>query len=339
MIEINGEKGGGQMLRTALTLSAVTGENFTIENIRGNRTEPGLKNQHMECVKAAKRLCDAKVEGLEKGSEKLVFKSGKYRNESFTSNIGTAGSTTLLLDTVLPITTQFDESFRIDGKGGTDVKWSPTSLYYKHVKLPLLEKLGLEAELEVKKTGFYPKGGGELRLETGDYAMGEFKLLERGKLERFEVYSKASTDLEENSVAERQADEAAKKLKKNFVSEEVEKNFEYVESSSTGSALLIKAVYENSITGFDALGEKGKRSEKVAEEAFQDFTEFHESEAAVDEYMADQLMVFAAIAGGVYTAPEITSHIRSNSYVIEKFGFDVELDRADGQAFIESGSI
>ena len=338
MIKINGETGGGQMLRTALTLSAVTGENFTIENIRGNRKQTGLKNQHMECVKAAKRLCDAKIEGLEKGSEKIVFKSAKYRNESFTSNIGTAGSTTLLLDTVLPITTQFDESFRIDAKGGTDVRWSPTSIYYKHVKLPLMEKLGLEADLEIKKTGFYPKGGGEIHLETGDYAMEEFKLLERGKLERFEVYSKASTDLEENSVAKRQADEAAKKLKKKYVSTKVEKNTEYVESASTGSALLIKAVYENSIAGFDALGEKGKRSEKVAEEAFLDFMDFHESEAAVDEYMADQLMVFAAIVGGEYTVPEITPHVQSNSYVIEKFGFDLALDRADKKAYICIGN-
>ncbi len=322
------------MLRTALTLSAVTGQNFRMENIRGNRKNPGLKNQHMECVKAAKRLCDAKVEGLEKGSEKIVFKSGKYRNESFTVNIGTAGSTTLLLDTVLPITTQFNESFRIDAKGGTDVKWSPSSLYYRHVKLPLLEKLGLEAELEVKNTGFYPKGGGNLRLETEDYAMEKFELLERGELERFEIYSTASEDLKENNVAEPQADEVAKKLKKKFVSTDIEKNFEYVGSTSTGSALLIKAVYENSVAGFDALGERGKRSEKVAEQAFQDFMGFHESEAAVDEYMADQLMVFAAIIGGEYTAPEVNSHVRSNAHVVEKFGFDVKLDRAEDTAFI-----
>jgi RNA 3'-terminal phosphate cyclase (ATP) len=334
MIEINGENGGGQMLRTALTLSAVTGENFRMENIRGNRKNPGLKNQHIECVKAAKRLCDAKIEGLKKRSEKITFKAGKYRNESFTSKIGTAGSTTLLMDTVLPITTQFDESFRIDVKGGTDVNWSPTSLYYKHVKLPLLEKMGLEADLKVKKVGFYPKGGGELCLEAEDYSMKSFELLERGELERFEIYSRASEDLEESNVAERQADEAAKKLKKKFVSKEVEKNFEYVESASRGSVLLIKAIYENSVAGFDALGERGKRSEKVAEDAFQDFLSFHESEAAVDEYMADQLMVFAAIVGGEYTAPEITSHIRSNSYMIEKYGFDINLDRMDEKTVI-----
>ena len=324
------------MLRTALTLATITGENFTIEDIRGNRKDPGLKNQHMECVKAAKKLCDAKVEGLEKGSERLVFKPGKYRNESFTANIGTAGSTTLLLDTVLPVTTQFNESFRLNAKGGTDVRWSPTSLYYEHVKLPLLENLGLEADFDVEKTGFYPKGGGELLLETENFSMEAFDLTERGELERFEVYSRASKDLEGKNVAERQASEAAKKLKKNFVEKDVEKNVEYVESASTGSVVLIKAIYENSVAGFDALGEQGKRSERVASEAFEDFRDFHDSGAAVDEYMADQLMIFAAVVDGVYTVPEISSHVKSNAYVIEKFGFPLDLEKLDSRALIRS---
>ena len=338
MIEIKGEKGGGQMLRTALTLATVTGENFTIENIRGNRKDPGLKDQHLECVKAAKKLCDAKIEGLEKGSERLVFKTGKDRNESFTSDIGTAGSTTLLLDTVLPVTTQFNESFRLNAKGGTDVRWSPTSLYYRHVKLPLIENLGLRTNLNVEKTGFYPKGGGKLLLETENSSMESFSILERGKLQRFEVYSKASKDLEEKDVAKRQASEAVEKLE-NFASKDVEKKVEYVESASTGSVLLIKAFYENSVAGFDALGERGKSSEEVALEAFKDFRDFHESGAAVDEYMADQLMVFSAIVGGEYTVPEVTSHVKSNAYVIEKFGFSVDLEKLDSRALIRSGNV
>lgn len=334
MIEINGEKGGGQMLRTALTMATVTGKNFCMENIRGNRRDPGLKAQHMECVKACKRLCDAKVEGLEKGSSSLVFKPGKYRNESFTSNIGTAGSVNLLLDSVLPVTSQFNESFRIDVKGGTDVKWSPTSMYFEHVKIPLLESLGLKAGYGVKTTGFYPEGGGEVRLETEDYSMQEFSKTARGGLQRFEVYSKASKDLEESSVAERQASELFKKIKKEFISIDVEKEVSYVESDSTGSAVLLKAVYSDTVAGFDALGEKGKRSEEVAEEAFQDFMKFHGSEGVVDRYMADQLMVFAAIIGGEYTAPEITPHITSNAYVLEAFGAEVSMDRQDSKALL-----
>lgn len=336
MIEIDGGKGGGQMLRTALTLSVVAGKNFRISNIRGNRNNPGLKKQHLEAVKSAKRISDAYTEGVELGSKKIVFKPGKYRNESFTANIGTAGSATLLLDTILPVTTQFDEEFRINVKGGTDVKWSPTSLYYKHVKLPFLKEMGLKAELDVGKTGFYPKGGGELKLTTQSSSMESFKLYERGELQKLKVYSKASRDLKSQKVAERQAKEAEKLLKKEFISKEVSKETSYVESASTGSVLLIKAVYEDSVAGFDALGEKGKRSEEVADDAFQDFIEFHRSEAVVDKYMADQLMVFSAIVGGEYYASEITPHIKSNLNVIKSFDIDMIVEREDSKASISS---
>ena len=218
------------------------------------------------------------------------------------------------------------------------MRWSPTSLYYKNVKIPLLESSGLEADLDVEKTGFYPKGGGKLLLETENFAMESFDLIERGRLQRLEVFSKASKDLEENSVGQRQASEAVGKLE-DFTSREVEGKVEYVESDSTGSAVLIKAVYDNSVAGFDALGEKGKSSEEVASEAFEDFKSFHDSGACVDEYMADQLMVFSAIVGGEYTVPEITSHVKSNAYVIEKFGFSVDLEKLDSRALIRSGDV
>lgn len=338
MIEIDGGKGGGQMLRTALTLSVVTGKNFRIHDIRGNRNNPGLKKQHFEAVKSAERLCDAHTQGVKQGSDEVVFKPGKYRNESFTANIGTAGSTTLLLDTILPITTQFDEQFRINVKGGTDVKWSPTSLYYKRVKLHLLKESGLEAKFDVEKTGFYPKGGGELKLTTQDSSMESFKLLKRGELQKLKVYSKASRDLKSQKVAERQAKEAEKLLKKEFISKEVSKEIEYVESASTGSVLLIKAVYEDSVAGFDIIGEKGKRSEEVAEDAFQDFMEFHRTEAVVDEHMADQLMVFSAIVGGEYYVPEITPHTESNLNVIKSFDIDIIVERKDSKALISNKS-
>ncbi|QGA79997.1 RNA 3'-terminal phosphate cyclase [Candidatus Nanohalobium constans] len=327
MIEIDGRKGGGQMLRTALTLSAVTGENFELENIRGSRSNPGLKNQHLECVKTAGRLCDAKLEGDQKGSERIVFKPGNIRNESFTSNIGTAGSITLLFDTVLPVTTQFSDSFRFTAKGGTDVKWSPTFNYFKHVKLPLLRKHGLVADIELGETGYYPKGGGKAVLTTEEYSMSSPDLKERGELERFEIYSKASKDLESQGVAGRQADEAAKLLKNNHLSVPIDKNIVYEDAKSTGSSLLVKAVYENSVAGFDAVGEKGKRSEDVAREAVEEFKSFHETDAAVDLYMADQLMIFLALVGGKVSIPEVTEHVQTNLEVIRSFGFDLEIEK------------
>ncbi len=337
MIEIDGISGGGQMLRTALTLSAVTGDNFRMGNIRGKRSNPGLKRQHLEAVKSAARLCDAKLEGAEMNSEELVFKPGKYRNESFTANIGTAGSVTLLMDTILPITTQFSSEFRFTAKGGTDVKWSPTFDYFRHVKLPLLERFGMEVEAERTKTGYYPKGGGEAEIRTESYSMDPIVLEERGELKRFEIYSRASEELESQGVADRQADEAARMLKNSHVSIDVEKNVSYENSDSPGSSLLVKAVYENSIAGFDALGERGKRSEEVAKEAVQDFKSFHSTDAAVDSHMADQLMVFMAIVGGRVKVPEVTNHVKTNLSVVERmFGeFSIERDGAD--RILESG--
>lgn len=329
MIEINGEKGGGQMLRTALTLSAITGEEFTMKDIRGNRSDLGLKRQHLECVRAAKRLCSAEVDGVETGSEELVFRPSDLEAESFTSNIGTAGSITLLFDTVLPLTMKFEDALRFTAKGGTDVKWSPTFAYFSEVKIPLLKEFGMNAEADLEETGYYPKGGGEATLRTENFSLDPIELTERGELERFEIFSKASKDLESQNVADRQADEVARLLKNEHVSTPIEKHVGYEGTASTGSSLLIKAVYENSVAGFDALGERGKRSEDVAREALQDFRKFHSSDAAVEEYMADQLMVFLALSGGEISIAEVTGHIETNLEVIKAFGFDMGLDREE----------
>jgi RNA 3'-terminal phosphate cyclase (ATP) len=327
MIEIDGSKGGGQMLRTALSLSVIKQEGFRMENIRGSRSNPGLKNQHLECVKTAQRISDAEVEGAELGSEKLVFQPQTLDSDPFTANIGTAGSVTLLLDTVLPITSQFDSNFRLTAKGGTDVKWSPTFSYLKEVKLPLIHRFGFLGELELEKSGYYPAGGGEATLETEEHSLEPINLTDRGDIEKFEIYSKASSELEEQKVADRQADEAERMLKNSHISIPVEKEVDYEKTDSTGSSLLVRAVYENSIAGFDALGEKGKRSEEVAREAVQDFKSFHSTEAAVDEHMADQLLVFMAIVGGEIAVPEVTSHVENNLEVIRKFGVEVELEQ------------
>lgn len=322
------------MLRNALALSIITREPFEMDNIRGSRPNPGLKRQHLEAVRAAARLSRARTEGVEDGSESIVFRPQTLVAENFTVNIGTAGSTTLLLDTILPVTTQLDDSLRIDVKGGTDVKWSPTASYYRDVKIPLLEKFDLDAEVEVEKTGFYPSGGGSLRLETGPYSMDRIDLERRGDLERFELHSKASRDLEGQDVADRQASEAERKLKNSHISVPVEKQVSYENTASTGSLLCLKAVYEDSIAGFDALGEQGKRAEKVAREVVKQFKSFHASNAAADRYMADQLVVFLAVAGGEVRIEELTDHVQTSLEVVKKFGREVDMERVDGEVVL-----
>lgn len=324
MIRIDGSKGGGQILRTALSLSAIEGENFRIDDIRGNRSNPGLKSQHLECVRTAARLSDAKVSGAEKGSETLEFKPGDLRNESFTVNIGTAGSVTLLFDTVLPIATHFDDYFRLRAKGGTDVNWSPPFRSFD-AKLRLLNDLGGEFNADLIRTGYYPKGGGEARLESRSSSLGEIELLDRGDLRRLDIYSKASEGLRSSDVADRQADGLERRIKSREPSAEVEKTVRYVESDSTGSSLVLEAVFEGSRAVFDGLGERGKSSEEVAEEVFEQFRDFLGTDAPVDVHTADQLLVLMAIVGGRMRVPEVTDHVQTNLETVRRFGFDLEL--------------
>jgi len=331
MIEIDGEKGGGQMLRTALTLSTVTGKNFMMENIRGSRKDSGLKDQHLQAVKLAKKLCDAKVDGVEFDSEKIVFKPGNLRNEALKTDIGTAGSVNLVLDTLMPVTSQMSEDFSAEITGGTDVRWSPSSLHYKQIKMPLLKEHGFDGSYEIESTGFYPEGGGTAVLETRPYSMEQLDLTERGELESIELHVKASDSLEESGAAEESLEAIESELD---VDVEVSRDFEYVDSVSEGVVSLLKACYVNTVVGFDAVDERGKRAEQNAFRIVTQFEQFRKSEACVDKFMADQLIVFLALVGGEASIRELTDHVKTNLSVVEKFGKMVEYERKDGKVIL-----
>lgn len=321
MIEIDGAEGGGQMVRTSLSLSSLNQEPFKIKNIRGSRPNPGLKRQHLEAVKTMQKLTGAEVKGAHLSSEELIFKPNKISTKSSVeTNIGTAGSITLLFDTVLPLASE--DSLKCIVSGGTDVRWSPTISYYKNVKLPLLREYGVKSDLELAKTGYYPKGNGKAELKLKESSIDEINIEDRGKLERIEIFSKASRNLEKNEVALRQGRSAAKKIRQSYRKAPIDVKTSYVKSSSTGSTLLIKAIYENSIAGFDVLGQKGKPSEEVASEAVADFEQFQNSDASVDQYMADQLMVFSSVVPISFCISRISEHIETNFNVLEKFGVE-----------------
>jgi RNA 3'-terminal phosphate cyclase (ATP) len=321
MIEINGAKGGGQMLRTALTLSAVTGKNFRMTKIRGSRKDSGLKNQHLQAVKM---MCYAKTEGVEFDSEEIVFKPGNLRNEALNTNIGTAGSVNLVLDTLLPVTTQLDEDFSAKISGGTDVRWSPSSLHCENVKIPLLEQHGFNGEYTVEKTGFYPEGGGKARLETGPYSMEGLDLIDRGELEEVVLHVKASESLKDEEVAEETLEALKSELQ---VEAPVSENIEYIDSVSDGAVSLLKASYENCVAGFDTVDERGQRAEQNAFRTVTQFEQFRNSEACVDRFVADQLIVFLALVGGEVSIRELTDHVETNLSVVEKFGKKVEYEK------------
>ncbi|MEF8785710.1 MAG: RNA 3'-terminal phosphate cyclase [Haloarculaceae archaeon] len=324
MLTIDGAAGGGQLLRTALSLSTITDTPFRIDDIRGNRPNPGLRPQHLATVELVADLCDAEVDGAELGADSLTFEPGDTRRTDLSAAVGTAGSLTLLFDTVLPIGVTCDEPICVTATGGTNVKWSPTIEYHQYVKLPLLARYGIDASLTLDRTGFYPAGGGSATLETTPWTRQPVEIDARGSLERVDIYSKASEDLEESSVADRQASHAADLLDDDGFPVSVD-DVAYVPSDSPGSSILLRGVYDRTLAGFDELGERGLPSEEVAEAAVAQFLSFHSISAPVDVHMADQLMVLLALAGGRVTIPDVTEHVRTNLELISTFGSDMHL--------------
>ena len=324
MQSIDGAEGGGQMLRTALALAACTATPVEITAIRGERPTPGLQAQHLAAVELVASVCDADVRGAELGSEALEFRPGDEWATTQSVDVGTAGSLTLLFDTVLPLATVVDEQIVATATGGTDVKWSPAIDYYRRVKLPLLARAGLAATVTVDRTGFYPAGGGNATLTASLCELTPLTLDQRGELAGVAIYSKASDDLESASVAERQASHAADRLAEENLPV-VEQSAEYVPTHSPGSVIVLAGRYDHTTLGVDTLGERGVPSESVADDAVDQFLRLHDAGSVVDPQMGDQLMVMLALAGGTVRIPRVTPHIETNLSVIEKFGLPLSL--------------
>ncbi len=317
MIEIDGSfgEGGGQILRVAISLSCLTGKAVRISKIRANRPKPGLAAQHLKGIEAAKKLTDAEVEGLKLGSKNVVFKPGDVKSGRLRIDIGTAGSITLILQSILLPSLIKGCEFTITG--GTDVKWSPTVDYFENVTLPALFLLGVRCEFNVIKRGYYPKGGGMVKVKTEKSTLNGLDLSDFVDVGEVRGISHCS-NLPDH-VARRQAEAAKTFLEKQGF--EVEVDVKTFGGYSTGSAITLWRNFK----GGSALGERGKRAEKVGEEAASNLTNELRAKGVVDRYLADQLMVFAAVASGKssYTTTEITLHQKSNAYVIERFLGDV----------------
>lgn len=321
MIEVDGSGGGGQVLRTTIGLSALMQEPVKLFNIRTNKPmgKHGIRPQHLMGVKIVKEFCDAVVHGLEEGSTDLQFTPKKLEVNSGKIDIGTAGSVTLLLQTLFPILIFAKKPVSLEIIGGTEVKWSPTVQYYKNVTIPLINKLGAKLELEVIKHGYYPKGGGKIRIISKPVRkLRSWNCQNRGEIKSIYVESVCG-DLPK-SIAKRQAESALRLLQYHFPKTKSSIIYKNTNTLSKGSSCTCYAVCENSILGSSYLGERGLKAEIVGREAGEELVKSLERGACLDKYMADQILPFLALANGKSTVlvEGATDHVVTNVKVIEK---------------------
>jgi RNA 3'-terminal phosphate cyclase (ATP) len=338
MFEIDGSfgEGGGQVLRTSVALAAVLEKEIRVFNIRAGRAEPGIRPQHMTGVKAAAQLSSAEMKGFEVGSTELVFKPGKLRSGHFAFDVGTAGSITLVLQTIMPILAFAPGKVTVEVTGGTDVKWSPPIDYVDFVVIPLLRTIGYSAVVECLKRGHYPKGGGIVRLTAlGVHGLGPMISKSRGSILPVGGVSH-SVGLPKH-VAARQAIGAIKRITDAKLSRtdfllDANENASFL---SPGSGILVYAkTATDNILGADSLGERGKPAERVGETAGELLVEEVASGAALDRHMGDMIIPYLILAEGTseVTISRVTQHTRTNAKVAEwltgkKIDLEGELDR------------
>jgi RNA 3'-terminal phosphate cyclase (ATP) len=320
MIEIDGSfgEGGGQVLRTSLSLSCLLNKTFRIFNIRKKRKKPGLMPQHLMGIRSLKLISNAKVKGDSQGSTELLFEPGEVKAGDYFFDIGTAGSTSLLLQAILPPLIFAEHKSSLTLKGGTHVTFSPPFHYISKVFIPILKRFGMTAEAAIESYGFYPKGGGRVHVEIRPAEKIEaVNYLERGRLER--VYGFSGVGNLPVRIAERQKNAALTSLISQGINAEIETIS--VPTPGQGTFIFLAAETENCLAGFSSIGERGKKAELVGKEAANKFLDYYSTSACFDLYLSDQVVLYLAIAKGEssFTTAEISNHLLTNLWVIEKF--------------------
>lgn len=343
ILQIDGSlgEGGGQIIRTSVSLAAITGRAIEIINVRAGRTKPGLQPQHLAAVRAAATLCDARLAGDCVNSRFLSFEpqqsvaAGEY---SF--DIGTAGAAPLVAQTVLVPLALAGGHSKVTITGGTHLPHSPPVEYLEQIYLPVLRRAGLNARLEYPAAGFYPRGGGQIELEiqnplestpgASPASPAPLDMTERGKLENLRGFIVTSNL--PSHVAERGAETIEKAMK--AVGRRITIEHRDKPSIGPGAAVVIAAQCENGMAAFTGIGELRKPMEKVAEAPCRDFMRWWKSGAACDEHLADQLVLPLAFAAGTsrWTTPLVSEHLRTVLQIVGQF-LPVEAaieERSDG---------
>lgn len=317
MLHIDGSQGegGGQILRTSLTMAMLTGTDIKIKNIRAGRAKPGLMRQHLACVKAAQKICDAEVSGTKVGSTSIIFKPGSITAGEYEFSVGTAGSTMLIFQTVLPALAMADGESRLKFHGGTHNMMAPSFDFIAMAFLPVMKRMGIDIEMQLQRYGFYPQGGGEWSViikPTGQIR--SLDLVESG-----ELIEKEAVVLSGNipdHIAQRELNEVARK---SGWSSTLMRN-EKVRCMGSGNLVSLRLFYEHCSEVIEQVGKVGLSAERVARKAIKNMQRFQKNEAAVGEHLADQLLLPMVLgSGGVFTTLTPSLHCRTNRDIIHLF--------------------
>lgn len=315
-------EGGGQILRLAGALALVTGRRLRIDRIRASRPNPGLREQHLQALRALASLCDGELSGADIGSTVVELSPSPRRRRRLRIRIGTAGSVPLLLQAVLLpcFLAPASVALAIEG-GGTLVRWSPTISSTEHVLLPLLARMGCAARLEVRRHGFYPKGGAQVTAEIEPAGrLQALRLTAQEELREVRGIALAATTLRRAEVAERAA-QAARKVIHERLGAPASISSSYVDTACPGAAVTLWATFPACRLGWDALGERGKPAEQVGEEAATGLAAQVLSGATVDAHASDQLLPYLALCRepSIIRVPELTSHAGTTIWLLEQF--------------------
>ena len=318
MLTIDGSQGegGGQILRTALALSMCLGKVFQIHNIRATRAKPGLQPQHLAAVKAAACIARAEVKGTELGSQTLSFIPHEVQGGEYRFAIGTAGSTTLLFQTLLPALMRARHSSRVILEGGTHNPMAPPFDFLNQAFLPLINRMGPTVKARLIRPGYVPAGGGELNITIQPASrLRPLNILQRGKL--IETRAEVLLSHLPEHIAERELGVIAKALRlpASCLSSQLD-----TLAIGPGNCVSVIIKAEGITEVFTALGKRGLPAEQVASQVVQDVREYLDSEIPVGHYLADQLLLPLALAGsGAFITGPPSLHTTTNMSVIEQF--------------------
>ncbi|HEX8847124.1 MAG TPA: RNA 3'-terminal phosphate cyclase [Pyrinomonadaceae bacterium] len=318
MITIDGSfgEGGGQIIRTSCALSLITGKPFRIHNVRARRAKPGLQRQHLTAVLAAAKIGRAKVEGAAVGSSEFTFSPGKVSPGDYTFSIGTAGSTTLVLQTVLPPLMIADGESSLTLEGGTHNVHAPPFEFLQKTFLPLVNLTGPKISIELERYGFYPPGGGRLRVHVEPAgSRNGFDLGERGEIRG--LRARALVVKLPPSIGERELNVIRESL--GWTDEQL--RLETSDNAlSPGNVLTVEIESEQLTEVFTGIGERGVRAETIAERVVREVEQYLSVDAPVGEHLADQLLIPLALAGGgSYLTGPLSLHTTTNIEVIKRF--------------------